>query len=287
MERVNTAPRPSLGDVAEAQLRAVGLAIRPALLITGAIIAAVSLAVIFQQVRGEISSGAMNFSPPDATILVLLSLVFPLAVWREEGPARRDYHRAMPVAEWLHSMTRVTAGWAWLMMSVAGFLVWGWLLAHLLGASATVHTAVARPDLFSLPRGTMPHVNPWPLPAWSWLMPFLATTIAYLLGSIVALRTEHPWGWLAGIVFVFALAVTLLHAMGLEPLSSALRNVWGGRFGLKAALGVPKARLELITRSPVQWRVVPPDLTGWFGATLLWGSIALTGIIAALRPAWR
>lgn len=278
MERMKAARGPSLAAVAEAQLRAVGTGVLPAFTVVAALGGLTSLIAVMQWLR---YSHDFDFSPLAAGPLVMLAFLFPLLVWREATPSRRDYHRSMPVPEWLHSLLRVTAGWVWLMAGLAGFLLWGSLLARVLGgrigsASMTVtafHNGVPMMGVPSSATGLT-----------SWIAPFAGASIAYLLGSILALRSDHPWLWMGGVVAGCALFVGLLSAAGLDPLAQQLTTLWTGRFGLSTALIGPHFEAHFVAGRPPHVNFTPPDVLAWIGAVLLWSAIAVGGTVLALKP---
>lgn len=279
MERVMRASRPSLIDVAEAQLRATGSAARPSLVAATVALAGITLIVLVEYLgRGHLSGfgSTSNFTPTDTGVIVLLGVIFPLAVWRDAGPSKRDYHLAMPVAQSLHSLLRVAAGWVWLMAAMAAFVTWGLLSSYTLAGHAVEGARAA-----ASPFGREV------FPAWTWLVPFANATLAYLIGSIVVLRSDRPWLWLGGTIVAFTLVLVLLNSAGLQPLSSAIRELWDGRLGLRSALEVPHRRLEVLGDRPYHMRTIPPDPIGWLGATLLWGATAISATVLALRPSRR
>ncbi len=268
--------------VAEAQLCAAGLAVRPALLVGGGIVVAVTLISLLQVMgigAARAHRGSFSFAPVDTWPLVLVGLFFPLAVWRGDGPSSRDYHRSMPVGERFHSLTRVIAGWVWLMAALAGFILWGWMLNRLAGGAFGVERAVQITTSGGV-RVRSEVVTPFPL--WTWLIPFVHATVAYLLGSLVALRADRPWMVFGGIILSYGLLVSLLQAVGAQTLGNALGSIWSGRYGLRAALAFPRQGPGLALFPARQWTA--GDTFTWLAAAVAWGGAAVVAVAASLRP---
>jgi hypothetical protein len=196
---------------------------------------------------------------------IFLSILVPLSIWKSEEPSRRSYHWSMPVDRSVHTLAKSTSGWAWLMIAMLTFVLWGLLIALVTGG-----------DL-GLRRGQ-------PIAAWVWIHPFVAATIAYLLATIVVLTSDHPWRWFAGIVLGFVLLNAVLQASQLDEIAAALGSVWEGNLGLKTALSgsteVPR-EVTLQNGQTLVRTVSQANQQAWLKASALWLGLATAGVLAA------
>ncbi|HZG44469.1 MAG TPA: hypothetical protein VEY93_16070, partial [Longimicrobium sp.] len=217
-----------------------------------------------------------------ALMCALVGLFAPMAVWKGDGPARRGYFWSLPVDRSRHALVKVAAGWGWTMAVVGLLLLWAALLAWMTGGELSLgDTRVPLRPYSEVPRPTPADhfVHPWPVDAWLWIVPFTATTAAYLVGSAVALSTDHPWRWYAGFVLCWA----LLAAAGLhEELGQLMegRYGWGvmvtGSEWEQARLTTPAGARVFAGRfvaAPAQWSL----------ATALWMALALSAVVFAAR----
>jgi len=240
---------PDWRTVVREQWRAVGLALR------GEIVLVVGLLVVFLVVAALTAIRAardphMNvgfmYGPAASIPTSILALLIPFGVWRSEEPSRRDYHWSMPVAQVSHTLTKVLLGWAWLMLLVGAYVLF--LLA--LWANATF---VA---------GEPVHLSAAP---WEWLVPFAAATVAYLVGSVFVVGSDHPWRWIMGVTLAFLLVFAFLSAVSLDDVRRLETSILSGRYGLNAALF---GQVEGPGRND------GPSLTRWLTATVLWAALA-------------
>jgi hypothetical protein len=196
-----------------------------------------------------------------------------------------------------HALTKVLAGWVWLMAVVT--LVMLWLLAL---TSATGGRALP-PEALQLTTFEVAAAGPidpaalrivrWTSGPLIWAVPFTAATACYLLSSALALGTRRPLRWLIGTVLAYVLASIVSGAASEQTgavwlanaLERLLRPLVNGRYGLDAVL---TARLESLStpsllttgeRAVVWWAV--PDLADWRTATLLWTGAGLIALWAA------
>lgn len=257
-------PTPRWQAIAREQFRAVGIAIRPEATLLSVLIATLSVLALMAIFRTH-QNASLDFRPEMLFPAIFLSFLVPLSIWKSEEPSRRSYHWSMPVDRSVHTLAKSTSGWAWLMIAMLAFLLWGLLMALITGG-----------DL-GMRRGQ-------PIAAWAWIHPFVAATIAYLVGSTVVLASDHPWRWFAGIVLGFVLLNGILQGAQLHEIAAALRNVWEGNLGLKTALTgtieVPR-EMTLPNGRTISRSVSQASLPAWLNASALWLGLATAGVLAA------
>ncbi len=253
----------SKGVVFGEQLRLVALLTRTAAaLLVGVLLVLAGSTIQVARVAREtnLQSGTsqapnFSFSPQISVLLVGVALLLPLLVWQDEDPTRRLYHWAMPVSRPTHAMLRVLAGWIYLMLLVAVFLV-GMVLVR-----AITQRILALPQPYQA--GFV-----W----WEWLVPFTASSIAYILASAAAVATRRPFVWIFGLPLLLASIPGLLYQLYVGPsrdIARALISIGRGRYGAGAALAGQIEVFDLASK------VSYPSLTRWAGATAIWLSIGL------------
>lgn len=267
------------------QLRRVGLSVRrEAQLATGFLLLFGTLPVMLAHWRVPSHRSDLQF---DELMLVaaLLGVFAPLAVWKGEEPSRRAYFWTLPVGRSRHSLLRVLAGWMWTMAAVAAIVLWVVLLARatdgaLSNGDAFVPLRPLAEDAAWHPRNYFHH--PWPVPHWQWLVPFTGATAAYLVGSVVALASDHPWRWYAGSVLVFLLLVSADTRWSRTAADALLES----RYGLETLLtGSEPAPVHVTTPEGhvVRHQVLQPLPARWAGATTLWIAVGGIGVVLAAR----
>jgi hypothetical protein len=264
----STPPTPRWQAVAREQFRAVGVAVRPEATLLAVLIATLSvlaLVAIFRARQNPAHNPNLDLSPEMLIPAIFLAFLAPLSIWKSEEPSRRSYHWSMPVDRSVHTLTKNTSGWVWFMIAMMAFILWGLLMALITGGDLGVERGQA-------------------IPAWRWIHPFVAATIAYLVGSTVVLASDHPWRWFAGIVLGFVLVTNILRAAGMPDLAMALQSVWEGNWGLEVALtGSTEVPTEVTRRDGTTMiRLIDrPDFHAWIRAALLWLGIGTAGVVAA------
>ena len=161
----------------------------------------------------------------------LLCLVIPLALWRQETPARRSYLFSMPAARRSLHLVRNGAGWLWAMIGTGVFYLW-----------AVVASRVSDAGLAPFD--------------WHWATPIVVGTAIYLLSAAVATASNAPYAWLFGLyVASILLGRTRLAWLLLE-----------GRYGVATLVGgVPDGPLH---PSLAQWLLASALWLAVGGATL-------------------
>lgn len=247
---------PERNSIVREQIEAVGVAIRKEQwFFVGTLVAFLILAVYgaLRSGHGE-GQGSMEFAPAAVIPMSLVALLIPFGVWRASDRERRAYDWAMPIAQSEHTIIRTLAGWLWLMLGVVMYIVF------VLAVEAIVISASG--GSLSLD-----------VPAWIWVVPFTATTIAYLLTSIAIIGSAHPWRWIGGIVVGYVTSLLVLQIVHMQDVGRVLEQIFGGYYGLTAAIFG-----DLRTA-----RNVEPNLERWLGATLIWGVLAIGGVWLAAR----
>jgi hypothetical protein len=184
-------------------------------------------------------------------VLAIIGGVWALVVWREEEPARRQYHWSMPVDVTVHDLLRVLAGGSWLLVVLLAFYVTVYALAALHGDTEYLRQLGA---------------------AYFFAQVFVPL-LAYLLLSVLTVGSGKPLHWLTGLYVV--LVVTLLVAdasnMGLERYFQAALGPerWGLAFAFTGGGPVGDA-----------------PLSAWVSSWLLWMVIA-TGAVVGISVAQR
>jgi hypothetical protein len=220
----------------------------------------------------------------------LLALVFPIAVWRGEDRFGPGFLWTFPVDRRRHALTKVFAGWIWLMSAVALFVLWLLALTLLSGGSLlreetirVLSSSVPAPGAFADP-GAVQTVRLTPQPLF-WLTPFTAATGAYLLASALALGLRHPLRWIVGTALGLQLVVIAGDAANVEWPSRLLRALYAGPYGIDTLLSARTESVEVwVTLSTGEhvhaWRALP-HLGQWATATLLWTGVGLVILWAA------
>lgn len=254
-------PVPERSAVIKEQVEAVSIAIRKEQLAFIGTLVVVILLGIYSLIRGGHGHAPGNegieYGPAATIPMSLVALLIPFGVWRSSDRERRAYDWTMPVAQSTHTIIRMLAGWLWLMLGVVVFL-----------AVIVLFQIVA---LAALGGSIMIDV-----PAWQWLVPFTAVTIAYFLTSTAMIGSEHPWRWIGGIIIGYLIAMLVLEVLKLTDLRNALQQIVDGTYGLNAAIfgdvGIPGSHGPTAA-SPSRW----------LGATLLWGVVSVAGVWLAAR----
>lgn len=255
MTSISLHPLPDRGGIMRQQISAVAVALRKERRIFFAVLGVLVVLGIAGAVRGAGNHHGMGFSYTVGISIpmVLAALILPFSIWRGEDPARRTYHWAMPIARGPHTLMKVLAGWLWLMVATIVYL----LVMVALGAAVGYITG-----------SVYEHAQ---VPAWQWLVPFTATTIAYFLVTVTVVASDHPWAWIGGILAGYAVVLLLLQALDMRDVARTLGKVVDGQYGLTAALfgHLHDAQLG------------GPSTDRWLGSVSIWGTIALAGVVTA------
>ena len=282
---------PRLRDVLLEHVRVLGRALRMPAAAAAGLIGLATLLVISEVPR---QGGAIDFHPERYMLPALLALVFPIVVWRGEDRFGPGFLWTLPVDRRRHALTKVFAGWMWLMSAVALFVLWLLALTLLSGGSVlreetirVLSSSVPAPGTFAGP-GAVETVRLAPQPLL-WLTPFTAATGAYLFASAVWLGLRHPVRWIVGTAIGLQLVAITGDAADVEWLnllpSRLLRTLYAGPYGLDRLLSAgtesAEVRVTLATGELVHaWRALPHP-GQWAAATLLWTGVGLVLLWAA------
>lgn len=260
---------PSWRTIAIEQIRAVGLLARNAcifLAVATVLLSALTLWAAWDVRTWDASHAPqfkgfpdLSFASEMSTILDAIAFLIPFFVWQDEDPTRRLYHWAMPVSRPLHSIAKVFAGWTWLMAVTLLFEIVITIVAS--AASAVAAEPRARNVTFA---------------SWEWLVPYTATTVAYVLTSAAVVGTRRPLVWIAGVATSFVGVLMILAKLGKQKaFEGLLETVVTGPHGLVTALG------RVHFWDPVR-RGNFPELASWLGSTTIWLAIGalLLGVVA-------
>lgn len=285
-------PMPRPGEVVREQLRAVGLAIRrEALVVT--LLAMVAASVLVREIVAE--GDVIHFHPRSWLVHGLLGALLPFVVWKGERRFGESLLWTLPVERRHHALTKALAGWMWLMLATAGFVLLLLALALLSGGNVT------QPEtLRILPSAAVPmpghHVDAalvrvvrWTPAPLLWLVPFTAATATYLLTSALLLGLRNPVRWIGGFVFALVLLAGLtgltdvpwLRFLPSRLVSSLLHGSHGLAMLLTASTEFLAARVPLSTGDVVATVPGVPDVGGWAVTSLLWIGAGVAALWAA------
>lgn len=212
--------------------------------------------------------------------LLLAGPVWGFAVWHNEGPSNRLYFWSHPVSRTAHSLGRVAAGAAWLLVLYAGLV-----LAAAAFAALDGHLAQFGVVGFT-----------------AWVALFTGPLLGYLIISALTVSSDHPIRWFLGILLGVPLILSLLDEwLGLQdvlrfilkPLSS---EDWGLGVTLVAPVLFAMARVHDVFSDTGAGRPrvgEQLDLASWWLAMPLW-VLFWAGVVILLArrhpdvfPRWR
>ncbi|HET7229765.1 MAG TPA: hypothetical protein VFJ16_07180 [Longimicrobium sp.] len=284
-------PTPRPASVLREQLRALGLALRAPAAAAAVLAAAMALLITL----GIVEEGhRIDFYPELSMLPAIAGFLLPLAVWWGEDRFGPGFLWTLPVDRRRHALTRVCAGWMWLMAGVLCFVLWLLALALLTGGNLvgdqTVRVLPAA--MTNVPMALDPaalRTVRWTPDPLLWLVPFTGATGTYLLASALALGVRHPLRWVTGVVLGFFLALGAIEgtkSLGLlKGATRVLNAVFSGPYGIDALLTARTESLHTVAtltsgQTVEVWHALPH--TGqWAAATLLWAAAGLAALWAA------
>lgn len=213
-----------------------------------------------------------------AVWILLAGPIWGFAVWHNEGPGNRLYFWSHPVSRTTHSLSRVAAGAAWLLVLYA---------ALVLGAV-----------VFAALDGDLAQFGPVGLTAWVAL--FTGPLIGYLLITVLTVSSDHPIRWFLGILLGVPLILSLLDEwLGLnEIMEVILRPLTSQDWGLAMTIVAPfllaVARVhEMLGGRGSSGVGNEFDMANWWVAMPLWILFWLALVVLLARrhpdvlPRWR
>jgi hypothetical protein len=175
---------PRWRNVVLEQIRIVALSLRRETMAAAVVAGIVTLIISIDIAHGHARTW---FDSDEWTSVCWLAFLFPFAVWRTEkrfGPA---FLWTLPVDRRRLALTKVFAGWVWMIAVGGSFVLWHKTLAIISGVPA-------------------PRTTP--------LVSLTGATAMYLLGSALVLGLRHPLRLLLGTAGVFFLLGTLNETIG-------------------------------------------------------------------------
>lgn len=288
---MKTAPSravPSWRSVAAEQFRAVGIAILPPVAVAGTVVVAAAVYVCLAALRyGE----GIGIGPEQGLFIALVAPFFPVIVWKGERPIAGAYLASLPVGRTGHMLVKVAAGWAWLMILVASFLLLMLAVASATGGEIGIYTGAQvadRPRAPSLTAATVV-ARRWPMPVWLWASFFTSATVAYLFGSAILLAGRRTRRWLAAALVACALIFIadsegIRMGGGADGLKRAGNLILDGRLGLRTLVLGVRARDVLSAadagETTAAWHL---HIAGrWATTAALWIGLAGAGVAGAV-----
>ena len=291
--KMELAPQPAWGAVALEEIRAVGISLRWAFIGIAVLLSGLGAFFTLLSVDAEARGGRaiFPFIPDILTVGTLLALAVPLAVWRSETPEKRTYLWSLPLSRKGAHLPKLLAGWVWVMVATAIYILWVWAVALLTNGPVWEVQMAAR--------GSFPGYS-YGYDWWLLLVPFASATVLYALGSIFVVAMNYPLRWAAGFWLVLVLFLFVdeiakdrrmeeMQAAGMtaEEIYPAVQQgtllaklltpekPWG-MFNVVD----PSVRVE----EPIQGEMRPVEhgrLTHWLTATALWGGLTLIALYIA------
>jgi hypothetical protein len=225
----------------------------------------------------------VDFEPQLSMLPGVAGILLAPWVWRGRERTGDGFLWMLPVDRRTHALTRVFAGWAWLMAATALFVAWLLALAlttggHVLGAQPALLLPSPEPPAPGTLDPSALRALAWTPSPLLWLAPFTGATGAYLVASALTLGVRRPLRWLGGVLLVAFLVSELGLTAGRRSLAllpaRLLRSALEGPYGVDALLtGRTESLRTMVTlaggRAALVWRELP-DVGAWALATLLW-----------------
>jgi hypothetical protein len=279
------------------QVRATGFVLRTPLLIAFAVAV---LATILIVVRIMSRGLTFDLDAEPSPVYGLVGALMPMVVWARDDRFGPGFLWTLPVDRRQHALTKVLAGWIWLMGGVVLSVLW--LVAITLASGGTV----LPPEPLHLLVGNAPGslvIDPASLQFATWTpgafigaVPFTAATATYVLSSALWLGCRHPLRWVIGVVLAFVIATVVSDMAGSQlglqwadhAPERALRWVLESQYGVDAVLTARTASLDTGMSLPDGERIsvwsALPDAAHWAIATLCWTGAGLIALwVAASR----
>jgi hypothetical protein len=191
-------------------------------------------------------------------VALVFAAWWPLAVWRDEPPRRRLHFRSVPVAPITNVLLRVASGLCWL-----------------LGAAAVANLIAAVIGMLVGRGGEFVAITPV-----AWVGYAVGITIVYLIGSAIAVASDHRGPWIAVLVALVYAPPLLLRVP--ELLQTTVRLAPGGFY--RGAFGLDTATRWIVTEAQLEAGLAGFDFGRWLLAAGAWLAIStLLVVVAAYR----
>lgn len=288
---------PSLHDVLLEQLRATGFALRIPILIAAAAAVLGTLVLAIQVVSGDMEA-RLHVEP--SALPGFIGVLLAIAIWAREERFGPGFLWTLPVDRTRHALTKVLAGWLWLMGGVALYALCQLVLALLAGSRVlpveTLHVLTTPVYAREALDPALLRTLQWAPGPLIWAVPFAGATAAYLLASAVMVGIRYPLRWALGAALLVPLSSIGSHVAsrltGWESLAEAPMRAASllitGRYGLDSLLKLRTwsldRRVTLTTGEPMHVWLDVPDVSDWGLAALLWIGAGLLALwVAASR----
>lgn len=281
MNEATAGRAPSMRAVMAEQLRVVGLAVRREAILAALILGGATL-VTAVVVRLGLFGVVVDSQPLTGMVLApgqdmrlkatLIALLFPLVVWKGERFFGESQLWLLPVAHRRHGLTKVAAGWTWLMAFYV--IALAWMVALTLVTGGSVGPEETR-WIITDPLGHATAVQ-WSTQWWEWLVPFGGATAAYLLASALLLGTRHPvWGGAGVWASVLGVMVIMERTQWQGTLAGLQRLFW--------CIGLlePRVTATIPDVGRVQQWAWLPSFGLWVGTVAIWLTLGGAAVMAA------
>ena len=279
---------PEFGAVWSEQLHITGLCLRrEAVLAVTALglfclvgVALARVPALSALIGDELANVVLDPGDPGPGLVgVFTALLFPLLVWKGERPWGDTPIWSFPVDHRRHALTKVAAGWVWLMALLGGALLCLVLAVAAgggtLGVDEVRQLILDDTGFFAGEAGATREVA-WTTPWWEWVLPFTSATAAYMLASALILATPHPFRWAAAIYVLSLLPMLAVELFELHSLQRGAETfAWfiGGEDFARGA--------RLPTGERVEGWLLLPSIGQWLAWAAVWISLGFASILTA------
>ena len=181
---------PTLRKVVREQINIVARSLVLEARVVAVVVAIVSVVIAIEIVNGRAGSW---FDSGEWSLIGLVSLVYPFAVWRRDRRFAPSFLWTLPVNRTQLVYAKVFAGWVWLMAALAAFIAWKFALSLLSG--------LENARIMSLDSA-------------------IGATALYLIGSGVLLALRQPLRWFLGAAAVLIMLGLLERGLAAGPFAS-------------------------------------------------------------------
>ena len=280
---------PAFAAVWREQLRIAGLSIRREAVIAATLLGLFCVvAVVVARVPalsrliddGSLANFRLDPAEPGFGLWgVCAALLLPLLVWKGERPFGDTPIWSLPVDHRRHALTKVAAGWVWLMVFLGGALLCV-VLAVVAGGGALGVDEVRQvitdgAGFFDGAAGATRGVA-WTTPWWEWVLPFTSATAAYMLASALLLATAYPFRWAVALWVLGVVPVGVTEFFEIDSLQRGIDLVAWFVGGEDFARGV-----RLPTGEWAQGWLLLPSMGMWVASAAFWISLGFACVVTA------